>query len=267
MVNWIRTPVALLALAVTLAAPHPAWAQDDPLFDDEAFDDVDLGFPDPWEPGNRVMLRFNRGLDRLIFTPVTRVYRAVVPDGGRRAVKRAFDNIGSIPDFMNDVLQLRFRCGAQTAARFAVNSTAGLAGLYDVAASGKLVRHENDFGKTLARYGVPSGPYLVMPLFGPSTARDGFGTIVDSMASPATYFLGPAQQITYSGGRGLTLLDASYEALDALESSSVDFYASLRNAYYQARIGEIARTPACALPAKVKPYRVRAQQSPLLRGS
>jgi len=217
----------------------------DPLFDDE-FDQDPASFPDPWEGANRGLMGFNRRLDRWLLDPLTRGYRWVAPAAVRSAVRRFFANVGSVPIFANDVLQLRLRCAAVTFGRVLTNSSIGIGGLFDPARRWGLERHEADFGQTLSRVGIGSGPYLVMPLLGPTTLRDGTATLVDAAFNPAFWVLGPAQQVTYGGGAGLSTRDAHFEALMALAESSVDYYAALRNGYYQSRMAQLENKPSCA---------------------
>jgi phospholipid-binding lipoprotein MlaA len=240
--------------AATSEAPDPLFddlEEPDPLFDDDAEFDVGPGFPDPAERVNRGVLGFNRFLDRWIFDPVTRAYQFAVPTPARRAIHRLFLNLNSPPILANDILQMEWKDAGVTLGRFVINTTVGVAGLFDVAASMGLERHESDFGQTLRLADVESGPYLVVPILGPSTARDTAGAVMDSFFNPTTWFFGLGlgtqfvtqgpltEQLLYTGTSGLTTRDAHYEALKALESSSVDFYAALRNAYYQNRQSEI----------------------------
>jgi phospholipid-binding lipoprotein MlaA len=217
-------------------------AAPDPLFDDDfELDGQDASFPDPVEDVNRVMLRFNRAADRWVFDPITEAYRWLVPDPARRCVRRAFLNAGSPSIFVNDLLQLEWKDAGVTVSRLIVNSTVGIGGLFDPSQGFGLERHESDFGQTLSLAGFRSGPYLVLPLFGPSTARDGAGDVVDTFLSPTTYVFGSAltQQLLFGGGAGLSTRDFHYESLKALEESSIDFYATLRSAFYQNRVSEI----------------------------
>jgi phospholipid-binding lipoprotein MlaA len=128
---------------------------------------------------------------------------------------------------------------ATTLGRFVVNTTFGLAGIFDFAGDVMHVqRVDADFGQTLHRYGVPRGPYLVVPIFGPSTARDAFGTVVDQALDPLTYIIGPLNlqwQLILGGGQGLATREANADAMDALREASVDFYSALRSAYLQSR--------------------------------
>jgi phospholipid-binding lipoprotein MlaA len=216
----------------------------DPIFDDASQFPDEFQAADPWEGTNRVFFAFNQKLDAVFWRPITSGYRFVVPEAGRRGIYRAFLNLNSPSIFVNDLLQLRFRNAGETLGRFVLNTTLGMGGLFDAGIEAGWKRHEADFGQTLALVGVGSGPYLVLPVFGPNTVRDGLGDVVDYMFQPLTYFLGPSQQLFLGGTEGLATRDHHARQLDALESSSVDFYAALRSAYFQNREAEIWGAPA-----------------------
>lgn len=194
---------------------------------------------DPFEPANRALLSFNQSLARHVFDPMIRGYRFVMPDPARRGVRRAFLNLKAPATLVNDLLQLRFADAARTTGRFLLNTTIGMGGIFDVAVEAGWHHHEADFGQTLGRFGVGSGPYLVLPVFGPNTIRDGFGDLIDLFFQPLTYLIGPAQNLVIGAGSGFSTLDAHDAALKALEDSSVDFYAALRSAYLQDRAAQI----------------------------
>ena len=263
----LRSLAACLLVAVAVAGrPVPAVAaspaaMDDPLFDEDG-EEEQHGFPDPLETINRYTFRFNRHVDRWVFEPITDAYRFLVPAPARRAVRRVFVNLDAPVTFVNDILQLEPRDAAVTAARFVINTTAGVGGLFDVAAEfADLEGHESDFGQTLALSGMPSGPYLIVPVLGPNSTRDATGYLVDIMFRPTTYLLTPGGTVLISGfvnpggellfttllegttelAEGLATREASGEALEALEASSIDYYAALRNAYYQNRMAFIWR--------------------------
>jgi phospholipid-binding lipoprotein MlaA len=236
----------VLLLACRLAATSVAYAAApgaaDPLYGDpEAAEPA--GFPDPLEPLNRATFRFNGHLSRWVFEPVVRAYDFVVPAAGRRAIRRALANLDSPAVFANDVLQLEPVDAGVTVTRFALNTTVGVAGLFDPAARLGLAAHESDFGQTLALLGTPSGPYLVLPVIGPTNARDGTGYLVDFLFRPTTYLLTPGAQAFVTpvteGSAGIAALDANVDAVRALEASSVDFYAAVKNAFYQDRMARI----------------------------
>ncbi|MDJ0847094.1 MAG: VacJ family lipoprotein [Myxococcota bacterium] len=248
-------PVALLVLSSAPALGEPPAGLDpiplqspegeaelpDPLFDD--FDDVGDGSDeiyDPFEGGNRMVLRFNQGIDRVLWSPLTKGYRLVFPDPARRGLRRALANLNTPVYMVNNLLQLRPRDAAENLAAFALNTVWGVGGLFDAASAANLQRRPADFGQTLAKAGIGHGPYLVLPIFGPATLRDGFGWVVDRAFHPLTYVLGVPVQLVWRGGAGVAQRDAAADALEALEESSLDFYAVLRSAYIQSRDKEIA---------------------------
>jgi ABC-type transporter lipoprotein component MlaA len=163
----------------------------------------------------------------------------------KRSVQRFLNNLGSPGVTINDVLQCEFYDAGITVWRFVINTTFGIGGLFDPAQYLGVHGHSADFDQTLALYGVPSGPFLMLPVFGPTTVRGGFGTIVDTAFRPTTYFLAGTDQfvfaIIHGGSSGLATREASFDAIEDLERSSLDYYAALRNAYYQKRMGDIWR--------------------------
>jgi phospholipid-binding lipoprotein MlaA len=255
--------VALLCAVASIARGAPsanAPSGPDPLFDDDV--EPAAGFPDPIEGVNRATFRFNQEFDAWIIDPMMRGYRFVVPAPGRQAIRRALINLDSPVTIANDLLQLEPGDALVTVARFAINSTVGIGGLFDVAEHFDLPGHQSDFGQTLALSGVGSGPYLVLPFLGPSNARDGTGFMVDFLFRPTTYLVTPggAVFLTSFGAQsgqnvlvttlfqssaelaeGLATREAAGAGLAALESSSIDYYAALRSAYYQNRVALIWR--------------------------
>jgi phospholipid-binding lipoprotein MlaA len=228
-----------------VAAPRPAMtdAAPDPL----SAEDLDFGEaelpPDPFEPANRKLFAFNQGVERFVLDPMVRGYRFLVPEPARRSLRRAFENLNAPVIVVNDVLQGRFEDAAEAVGCFALNSTVGWAGLFDAAGEMGWEMRPADFGQTLARIGVGSGPYLVLPILGPSTVRDGFGDVVDQLFHPLSYVLGPGATWYLTGmvggGTGLAKLDEARDQLQALRESSVDFYAALRSAYLQHRTAQL----------------------------
>jgi phospholipid-binding lipoprotein MlaA len=136
---------------------------------------------DPIEGFNRGMYRFNAGFDKYIFLPIVSAYETVMPDIAQDGVSNFFNNIFEITNFTNSVLQLKPKESASTAGRFLINSTLGLAGLIDIATELGIEEHEEDFGQTLGHYGVGNGPYLILPILGPSNLRDTTGLITDAV--------------------------------------------------------------------------------------
>ena len=220
--------------------PEAPEQSDDALFEDEEDFDLleDASARDPFEVLNRDVFSFNRTVDRYFFDPITRGYQRAVPAPGRNAFYRAFQNLDSPMILVNHMAQFRVVDSASTLTRFVINSTIGVVGLFDPAAGYfEVYRVEGDFGQTLARYGTPSGPFLMLPVFGPSTVRDVFGDVVDILVDPVSYFLGPLRWWTLAlgGGEGLTTLEAHIDEREELEKGSVDFYSALRSAYLQSR--------------------------------
>lgn len=241
--------VAATCLAGGAAAEEPtepldasaggsAHAQDvDPLFEDEDAADFQAVEPvgDPLEEGNRVVFGFNQKLDDLFWSPVTRAYRFVTPEFARIGIRRALHNLNTPVYVANHVLQLRLRDAGQALGAFALNSTLGILGLFEPSKEAGWESRPADFGQTLGVVGIGSGPYLVVPVFGPTTVRDGFGNAVDYFLQPLNYVLGIPTQILWGGGAGLSLREEVADQLNALERSSVDFYAVMRSAYRQNR--------------------------------
>ena len=213
----------------------------DALFDDE-FDleaEAPPGFPDPFERFNRGALKFNNFLDRFVLDPITIGYRFIFPEVVRRSINRVFDNVNSTQTLVNDIFQLEWKDAGTTTARLLVNSTIGLGGIMDPAARFGLEKHVSDFGQTLAIAGAPSGPYLILPILGPSDVRDGLGLGVDAIFHPTFYLLGGTDVLFFSGSSGLTERARHYEEFKALQESSIDFYAALRSGFYQNRQAQI----------------------------
>ena len=134
---------------------------------------------DPFEGYNRAMSRFNDDVDGAVVKPVATAYKDVVPGVARQGVTNVFANLGDAWSFVNNLLQLQLEGAFNSAVRFSVNTVLGIGGLFDIASEAGVERHKQDFGLTMARWGVPSGPYLVLPLLGPSNVRDTAGFVVD----------------------------------------------------------------------------------------
>jgi phospholipid-binding lipoprotein MlaA len=136
---------------------------------------------DPWERMNRTVYDFNARLDHYVFMPVVETYEILTPRPVQTGLKNFFNNIGEVPTFINCVLQGDVEGAATTFGRFVTNTTVGIGGLFDIAERGGLHEQDEDFGQTLATWGVPRGPYLVVPVFGPSSVRDAAGLAVDGV--------------------------------------------------------------------------------------
>lgn len=211
----------------------------DPLFDDDWDEGEDSLDRDPFEKTNRVFFKFNRGFHRVLLRPIAQGYRFVVPEPARAGLRRAFLNLNSPSILVNDLLQLRFKDAGETFGRFVLNTTLGLGGIFDAGIEAGWEYHDADFGQTLAWMGVSSGPYLVLPLFGPNTVRDSVGDMVDVLFRPLTYLVGPAPNIVIGSSSSFTEFEAQFEKMTALEKSSVDYYAVMRSAYFQSRAAQL----------------------------
>ena len=219
-----RIPTVLLLLGPL--AVQPALAEDEN--------------GDPFEPFNRAVFEFNRVVDGLVLKPASELYGLVVPDPAKTAVSNLLDTLRAPIVFVNDLLQGERERAGITLSRFMINSTLGFFGLFDMAAEFGYTRHEEDFGQTLAVHGVGEGPYLVLPLLGPSNPRDAVGLVVDSFLFDPMAHLAPLRARIARTVTGTVV--TRYElgpSLDDLERNSLDYYAALRSVYRQRRQAEI----------------------------
>ena len=189
---------------------------------------------DPLEPINRVIFEFNEVIDDNILEPVAQGYKYVTPDPVEKGVSNFFSNLGEINTIANDLLQLKFQQAAKDSLRFFVNSTIGVLGIFDVATPLGLSKNKEDFGQTLGFWGVPNGPYLVLPFLGPSTFRDAPGTLVD-------YELSPIEQLHHEERQALRLINIVetraklLRATKILDTAAKDKYIFIRESYLQKR--------------------------------
>ncbi len=194
---------------------------------------------DPLESINRGVYKFNDVTDKAVFKPVATAYKTVAPSPIRTGVNNFFNNLGSVTNILNNLLQFKFANAFSETGRFVINSTFGLAGLIDVAGMDKIPVHKEDFGQTLGYWGVGSGAYLVLPFVGPSTVRDTTGLIVDTTTSdPITYTHNIGEIRLHNQLRAAQFIDKRTELLDAkdlVDDASLDPYAFMRDAYLQRR--------------------------------
>ncbi len=197
---------------------------------------------DPFEPFNRAMFNATLAVDKAVFRPTAIVYRRVLPQPIRDSFRSFLNNLDSPVIFTNDILQGELKRAKVTFFRAAVNTTIGMGGLFDIAEKWGLPRHREDFGQTLAVYGIGEGPYLFIPLIGPANPRDLIGYGTDFFFDPLTFvqwgnesYLPP----TRLGIDYVDLRERNIETLDEIEKSSLDFYASVRSLYRQSRNNEI----------------------------
>ncbi len=202
---------------------------------------------DPFEPANRVIFNFNDGVDRFVAVPVAKGYQKVTPQPLRTAVSNFFSNLGDLTNAANNLLQLKITDATEDFVRFAFNSTFGLGGLLDWATPAGLPKHHQDFGLTLGHWGIPSGPYLVLPLFGPSTVRDSMGLIVDVKFNPLNY-IEPAVRNPLYVLQFVSVRSDLLGASDLLQQAALDKYSFVRDAYTQQRKARLRGTGDNAAP-------------------
>jgi phospholipid-binding lipoprotein MlaA len=242
--------VAALAAGLALCLSGPADAQVtgaavEPTDEEiaRATTDVTVGSNiDPWEEFNRVMFDIHIILDDVLLVPASRVYRTVTPAKGRKGIRAFLANARTPGVLINDILQGEFRRAGHTASRFVINSTIGFGGFADPAQRLGVPGHSEDFGQTLAVWGLPSGPFLFLPLVGPGTVRDRVGGLVNSQLDPLNYIhTRPANhaRIARGGATALAVREPLIEPLDNIRHRSLDYYASFRSFYLQARRREI----------------------------
>ena len=210
---------------------------------------------DPAEPTNRVIFAGNQWLDRNALQPVARAYKNHLPDRVQKSLHNVTRNLKAPVVLMNDTLQANFGRAWTTTQRFAVNSTIGGAGLFDVATDWDLPSHDADFGQTFGVWGIGPGPTLQLPLLGPSNVRDAAGIGVGFVADPLNYLPGSAIQTIQLAGAGVGAIDQRAEMLsatDELEKTSVDYYAAIRSAYAQRRAALVEEGKAGSPSGKVK---------------
>ncbi|WP_407935904.1 VacJ family lipoprotein [Cupriavidus necator] len=200
---------------------------------------------DPLEPMNRAVYTVNDKLDQYVAVPVAKGYKAVTPEPVRTAVTNFFSNLADVGNFANNLLQGKGVAAAESFMRVAVNSVLGIGGLIDIATPAGLPKHSQDFGLTLGTWGVPSGPYLVLPFFGPSSFRDGVGLYVNFWFDPVTYTEPAVRNSLF----GLNVVDTRTNLLaatDLLKLAALDKYAFVRDGYLQRRrslLGDSAALP------------------------
>jgi phospholipid-binding lipoprotein MlaA len=190
---------------------------------------------DPFERFNRQTYAFNDRLDRYLLRPLAKGYEAVVPHAFRVCIANGFSNLGEIRNAANDILQAKPVGAATDTGRLAINSTLGVLGCFEVANKMGLERRTEDFGLTLARWGVGTGPYLVLPVLGPSDLRDGIGEIPDAYASPISYVMPVRDRFILMGVNLIQTRAGLLQATDLIDKTALDRYQFTRDAYFQRR--------------------------------
>lgn len=215
--------VSAVVLLVAALAASPAAAQEE----------------DPWEGFNRSIFAFNEWLDLRVLIPVAKGWDFVVPEVAQTGLENAYQNLNMVIVMGNDILQLKPMPVAEDLGRIVVNTTVGIGGLFDVATKIGIPENDEDFGQTLGYWGIPAGPFLMLPLFGPSNVRDTVGLAVDSASQPVSYFIPyyatiPGNAVIILNRRAIFL-----EEIDDLRETSLDYYSFQRNAFVQYRIHAI----------------------------
>jgi phospholipid-binding lipoprotein MlaA len=231
-----RSPLVLSAIFVIGVAVSGCVAPGASAPGEEAFND-------PLEDTNRQIFAFNQEVDQNVLVPVAEAYRNTVPPPMRQSVHDFLQNLNHPIIFANDVLQGQPGLAADTLGRFVINTTVGVGGMFDVATRAGIPYHSNDLGVTLATYGFDSGPYLVVPVLGPSNVRDLVGQVGDGFGDPGNYFAGQYHKFYATLARtvteGIDTRSRNIESLADIERTSLDYYATIRSLYNQRRAAQI----------------------------
>ncbi len=223
----------ILACLLVIAAPAPSSAD---------AGRPDVVFNDPLEPLNRMIFALNEALDTVVLRPAAFVYGKVVPGPARRGVRNVVRHLSLPFTFVNDIAQGEWRRSGETAQRFVINTMVGFAGLYDIADDYGLPHRSTDFGSTLASWGVGEGPYLVLPIAGPSNVRDAASLLVESVADPVDIAFRNADldhmPLIRAGAATLDFRYRNLNTLDDFKAGSLDYYAFIRTLYRQRRAFE-----------------------------
>ena len=197
---------------------------------------TDNGYSDPLEPFNRTVYEFNEFVDTYAARPLARGYQKITPEPVDRGITNFFNNLDEVPTAFNNLLQFKVKEAFSDIGRLLVNSTVGILGFRDVATGMGLEKHEEDFGQTLGRWGIPPGPYLVLPIIGPRNIRDGVGFAVDWVTNPIYYRVGDNKYgwtmwiLRYVDRRSDLL-----RSQKVFESAAIDPYVFMRDSYMQRR--------------------------------
>ncbi|WP_254434776.1 VacJ family lipoprotein [Magnetospirillum sp. UT-4] len=224
-----------LALVAGCATPPPA-------DDKEAMVEWEQ-VNDPLEPMNRTVFAFNQAVDKALLKPLAQAYREAVPPYGRDRVRDFLNNLRSPIILANDILQGAPDRAVQTLMRFAFNTGFGIGGLFDLAGASGIPYHDEDFGQTFAVWGIGEGPYLVLPIIGPSNPRDGVGLVAEWLGDPVNLYIDRVGEDwamwTRSGLAGIDKRESLLDTLDEVERTSLDYYSAIRALYRQRRDAEI----------------------------
>jgi phospholipid-binding lipoprotein MlaA len=194
---------------------------------------------DPWESMNRSVYQFNDAVDNVAIKPAAKVYTAVLPSPVRTGIHNFLGNLGDVWSMANSALQLKGQATAETFMRITVNTFLGLGGVLDVATEMRLEKRKEDFGQTLGYWGVKPGPYIVLPILGPSTLRDTLATPLDIQGDMAQQFNDPATRNVLSATRVMDVRSSLLQTVDVIKEAALDPYTFVRDGYLQKRENDI----------------------------
>ena len=242
--------IFVAALVVSVASAPAMSAADETEIAQTRVEDATY---DPIEPVNRFIFGANQILEQTIFGMVASLYNAFLPPPVRQAIGNVIDNIHSPVILANDLLQLEFARAGNTIGRFAINSTLGIAGMFDPAAAQGMPEHDEDFGQTLGVWGVGEMFYIVLPVFGPSNPRDAVGKhLVDPYFDPLSLWLKNSgrddARWARNGVEGVDAYASVKDELEKIRKTSIDYYATIRSMYRQKREAEIRNGDPDSLP-------------------
>jgi phospholipid-binding lipoprotein MlaA len=242
MMRLVLRRLHLAFAAASLAAALTSCATPPPASDPAAVADF-KETNDPIEPTNRVFYAINDGLDTVILKPLAQAYRFVVPTPVRQGVHNVLTNLGTPVQLGNDILEAKPRRAGDTMMRFLINTTVGVVGFFDVAKGWGYPDHDADFGITMALWGVPEGPFLFLPILGPTNPRDALGHGVDIVADPF-FWVGQGAAVTALDWSrvvvtGFDQRERALDAVDSIKKTALDPYATFRSLYRQHRESQI----------------------------
>ncbi len=196
---------------------------------------------DPLEPLNRGFYKLNKTIDALYINPTSKIYDKIIPEAIRKLISNFFGNLNEIPTIINSLLQTKYKQAADSTARFTINSTLGVGGLFDIASKAKIKHAKEDFGKTLAVWGYQDSHYLVLPIVGPTTVRDGVGFVGNAFIT-VPYYLKPKWRNCYEFSYVVNRRSELQETESLITAAGVDEYTLVRDAYLQHREYTISDT-------------------------
>lgn len=235
MFKKFLTVAAVIAVSASVAHAAPAKKQKQAAKTQSAATEV----YDPIEPFNRAVFAFNQAFDKYAFRPLAWGYRYITPRPIRNSLGNATNNLFEPINMLNAFLQGDFTQGVTSFWRFLINTTVGIGGLNDVATEAGLKARTEDFGQTLGFWGVGSGPYIVLPIIGPSNLRDGVGMVADTLSHPLYYYLDTSDALWTAGAVSLVRRERLLDPIDDINASSLDPYVTYRSIYAQRRAAQI----------------------------